>query len=147
MFDGQKHSFWSWNCFKHFQLVFERFVTKNLRDLKKNALTRSVFELEKFSFFLNWSEFARNWLVPLSGCQSGTFMHSLASNNDKACPHSIYSHTISFTFLVCSLSTNIEIIDQIFYTPCKIQPSKNIQTLSFYYPVILGNQIGRLRQS
>ena len=27
--------------------------------------------------------FARNWLVPLSGCLSGTYMHSLASNNDK----------------------------------------------------------------
>ena len=27
--------------------------------------------------------FARNWLVPLSGFQSGTFMHSPALNNDK----------------------------------------------------------------
>ena len=38
-------------------LAFDRFSIENLRDLSKNVLTLSVFELEKCSFFLNRSEF------------------------------------------------------------------------------------------
>ena len=43
--------------FKDFCFVFERFYLKNLRDFLWNALTLSIFELEKRSFFLNRSEF------------------------------------------------------------------------------------------
>ena len=36
---------------KDLSLAFERFSIENLRDLSKNVLTLSVFELEKCSFF------------------------------------------------------------------------------------------------
>ena len=54
--------------FKDLGLVFERFSVKNFRDFLWNALTLSIFELEKHSFFLIGQNFARNWLVPLSEC-------------------------------------------------------------------------------
>ena len=37
--------------FKDLCLAFHRFSIENLRDLSKNALTLSVFELERCSFF------------------------------------------------------------------------------------------------
>ena len=36
----------------HFWPVFKRFTLENLGDLQKNALIRSVFELDKYIFFL-----------------------------------------------------------------------------------------------
>ena len=42
---------------KDLSLAFDRFSIENLRDLSRNVLTLSVFELEKCSFFLNRSEF------------------------------------------------------------------------------------------
>ena len=52
------------NIFTHiweiYYWIFERYI--------RNSLTQSIFELEKCSFFLMGQNFARNWLVPLSGC-------------------------------------------------------------------------------
>ena len=53
-------------------LAFDRFSIENLRDLSKKALTSSVFELERCSFFLNRSEFRQNLI--------GTIIRVLVQN-------------------------------------------------------------------
>ena len=57
---------------KDLSLAFERFSIENLRDLSKNVLTLSVFELEKCSFFLNRSEFHQKLI--------GTIIRGLVRN-------------------------------------------------------------------
>ena len=51
LFYVYKQSLYALESFKDLSLAFDRFSIENLRDLSKNALTLSVFELEKCSFF------------------------------------------------------------------------------------------------
>ena len=51
LFYGYKQSLYALESFRDLSLAFDRFSIENLRDLSKNALTSSVFELEKCSFF------------------------------------------------------------------------------------------------
>ena len=57
-------------CFKDFRIAFQRFSIKNLIDLLNNALTLTVFELEKCSFFSNWYHHQGTSPAPL-----GTIQH------------------------------------------------------------------------
>ena len=53
-------------------LAFDRFSIEKLIDLSKDALTLSVFELEKCYFFLNRSEFRQKLI--------GTIINGLVRN-------------------------------------------------------------------
>ena len=53
--------------FKDLSLAFDRFSIENLRDVSKNTLTLSVFEIEKCSFFLNRSEFHQKLINTIRG--------------------------------------------------------------------------------
>ena len=75
-------AYW-WYYMEIYYWTFERFF--------KNALTRSIFELKTTFFFQMGQNFARNWLVSLSGGSSGTYMHSPASNFDKD-PYEVKCH-------------------------------------------------------
>ena len=57
----------------------------------KNALTRSIFELEKCSFF-KWVRLSPkiDW-YHYQGAKSGTYVYSPASNNDKD-PYEVKCH-------------------------------------------------------
>ena len=71
--------FWLQTVTQTNRQTLENFINR----FKKNALTQLTFELEKCSFFWMGQNFARNWLVPWSGCYSGTYVHSPASYIDK----------------------------------------------------------------
>ena len=66
LFYGQRQSKYAQESFKDLCLAFRRFSIEDLRDLSKNALTLSVFEMF-FVFFIG-QNFARISLVPSSGC-------------------------------------------------------------------------------
>ena len=51
LFYGYKQSLCDLESFEDLCLAFDRFSLENLRDLFKDALTLSVFELEKCCFF------------------------------------------------------------------------------------------------
>ena len=52
-------------------------------EIYKKCSNSISFWARKMFFFLMGQNFTRNWLVPLSGCYSGTYVHSPAQNIDK----------------------------------------------------------------